>query len=160
MSRLSSTGMLMPSLLDRLIDPESGGTLSRRGYSVEQMVDAVRRDLEDLLNTRRTNPGIPDVFVEVLTSIEAYGVPDLASLEAFTLEQREGIGHLLERIVAQYEPRLKDVRARLIEKKDNQERKIYFHVDAKLSVEPAPEVAFETVLELTTGRTTVESHIV
>jgi len=157
MSRLNSSDMLMPSLLDRLIDPESGGTRSRRGYSVEQMIDAVRRDLEELLNTRRTNPGIPDAFTEVLNSIEAYGVPDLASLEAFTLEQREAIGQLLERIITRFEPRLKDIHARLLEMKDDHGRNVRFHVDAKLALEPAPEVAFETVLELTTGRTTIES---
>jgi type VI secretion system protein ImpF len=158
MSRLNATEMLMPSLLDRLIDPHSGGTLSRRGYSVEQMVDAVRRDLEDLLNTRRTNPDIPAGYPEVLASIEVYGVPDLTSLEAFTVEQREEIGRLLEQIIRRFEPRLKEVRARLVEEKDNPDRKIRFHVDAKLAVEPAPEVAFETVLELTTGHTTIESR--
>jgi type VI secretion system protein ImpF len=158
MSRLNPTEMLMPSLLDRLIDPLSGGTLSRRGYAVEQMVDAVRRDLEDLLNTRRTNPDIPAGYPEVLASIEAYGVPDLTSLEAFTVEQREEIGRLLEQIIRRFEPRLKDVRARLVEEKENPDRKIRFHVDATLAVEPAPEVAFETVLELTTGHTTIESR--
>ena len=44
---------LMPSVLDRLIDAESAGTPTRQGYTLSQMEDAVRRDLEDLLNTRR-----------------------------------------------------------------------------------------------------------
>ena len=44
----------MPSLLDRLIDPEADGTTFKHGYSVQQMVAAVYRDLEELLNTRQT----------------------------------------------------------------------------------------------------------
>ena len=49
----------MPSVLDRLIDPDSDGTAWQRGYGVEQMIDAVRRDLEDLLNTHRIVADIP-----------------------------------------------------------------------------------------------------
>ena len=32
---------------------------------------------------------------------------------------------------------------------------IRFRIEAELNVDPAPEVGFETVLELTTGRATV-----
>jgi predicted component of type VI protein secretion system len=33
-----------------------------------------------------------------------------------------------------------------------------FRIDAELNVDPAPEVGFETILELTTGRATVTSQ--
>jgi hypothetical protein len=33
---------LMPSILDRLIDPESQGTVWRQGYGIDQMVEASR----------------------------------------------------------------------------------------------------------------------
>ena len=45
---------LMPSILDRLIDPDSAGTDARRGYGLTQMLEVIRRDLEDLLNTRQS----------------------------------------------------------------------------------------------------------
>ena len=35
-------------------------------------------------------------------------------------------------------------------------RAVRFHIDARLRVDPAPEVAFDTILELTTGHTTVK----
>ena len=54
MSRIDPQQGLMPSLLDRLIDPEADGTNWQRGYSVQQMVAAVFRDLEELLNTHQT----------------------------------------------------------------------------------------------------------
>ncbi len=148
---------LTPSLLDRLTDPTSGGVLQRKGYSIEQMVEAVRRDLEDLLNTRRTNPNIPATYEETLHSIEAFGIPDLTSLKAFTPQQRQGIARLLEQIIVQFEPRLKDVQVRQVESKDLSRRSIRFHIFARLLVEPAPEVAFETIMELTTGQANIEA---
>jgi type VI secretion system protein ImpF len=121
------------------------------------MIDAVRRDLEDLLNTRRTNPWLDKDFVEVQRSIEAYGVPDLAALDAYTPQQQEEIGRVIERIIGLFEPRLREVRASMLEPRDPHERNVRFRVDARLALDPAPEVAFETVLELTTGHASIES---
>jgi type VI secretion system protein ImpF len=152
MSRTDPQQGLMPSLIDRLIDPDAAGTAWRRGYGPEQMAEAVHRDLEDLLNTRQSHAGLPAEYEETQTSIVAYGLPDLTSLAADTPEQRASIGRVLEAIIARFEPRLKDVRATLVDAGDGRERTVRFRVEARLSVEPAPEVAFDTVLELTTGR--------
>ncbi len=157
MARLDPDEVLLPSILDRLIDPSSGHPLGRRGYTVEKIIDAVRRDLEDLLNTRRTNPWIDEAFVEVRRSIEAYGIPDLVSIDAYTPQQQEEIGRIIERIIGQFEPRLRDVHASMLEPREPHERTVRFRVDARLALDPAPEVAFETVLELTTGRASIQS---
>jgi type VI secretion system protein ImpF len=147
---------LMPSILDRLIDPESTGTAWRHGYGVEQMVEAVQRDLEDLLNTRQVVIDVPESYREVNGSIVTYGLPDLASFNAITPEQREDIGRALEAIVSRFEPRLKDVRATMIGSGDGLERRVRFKVEARLCVDPAPEVAFDTILELSTGHYSVK----
>jgi type VI secretion system protein ImpF len=154
MSRLDHQEGLMPSMLDRLIDPDSGGTKARPGYTIEQMAAAVQRDLEELLNTRQTHPDLPEDFKETHESVLAYGLPDLTSLNALTPKAREGIGMVLEAIVARFEPRLKDIHAELqiLNDKDrDRERTIKFRISARLNVDPAPEVAFDTVLELSTG---------
>ena len=65
MARIDPQHALKASLLDRLIDPESDGTASQPGCTVEQMIDSVRRDLEDLLNTHRTVPDVSAEFPEV-----------------------------------------------------------------------------------------------
>ncbi len=157
MARTESQQGLMPSIIDRLIDPESGGTAWRRGYGVEQMVDAVQRDLEELLNTRQSHHGLPEEYVEVHRSIVAYGLPDLMSLNAVTPQQREEIGRVLEAIIGLFEPRLKEVRVHLVDPGDGKQRTVKFRVDAKLCVDPAPEVAFNTILELATGHYSVTS---
>jgi type VI secretion system protein ImpF len=156
MSRPDARQGLTPSLLDRLIDPDSAGTRARPGYTVEQMADAVQRDLEDLLNTRQSHEGLPEEdYGEVARSILAYGFPDLTSLNAITPEQRDQIGRLLEGIIGRYEPRLRDIRATLVDPGDGKQRTIRFRIEARLRVEPAPEVAFDTILELTTGHYSV-----
>lgn len=155
MSRAAQQG-LMPSIIDRLIDPDSGGTAWRRGYGLEQMSDAVRRDLEDLLNTRQTVEGLPPEFSETQHSIFTFGLPDLTTMKAVTPQQREEIGRVIESIVAQFEPRLKDIKATMLDPGDVKDRTVRFRIDAKLRVDPAPEVAFDTILELTTGQTQVK----
>jgi type VI secretion system protein ImpF len=65
MAQLDPNDGILPSILDRLIDPDSGGTAWRRGYGVQEMTEVVQRDLEDLLNTRQTHVGLPEAFAEV-----------------------------------------------------------------------------------------------
>jgi type VI secretion system protein ImpF len=147
---------LTPSLLDRFIDPAFQRGEPLRGFSIAEMADVVRRDLEDLLNTRQSGHRVPEACVEVRRSLIAFGLPDLTTLNAVTVEQREDIGRTLAQIVERFEPRLKDVQAKLVEVEgDKKRRSIRYRIDARLSVDPAPEVAFETILELASGRSSV-----
>jgi type VI secretion system protein ImpF len=155
MTRLPTTQGLMPSMIDRLIDPNSGGTIARRGYGIEQMVDVVRRDLEDLLNTRLSQVAIAPEFEHVRASVFAFGLPDFTSTNAYTPEQRDSLGRIIEVTVERFEPRLRNVRAILINQDGGEVRSISFHIDARLRVEPSPEVGFETTLELTTGHASI-----
>jgi type VI secretion system protein ImpF len=155
MARIDPNLPLVPSILDRLIDPGSGGTRGQSGYTIERMVQAVRRDLEDLLNTRRCAAGISAGFKEVLSSVIVYGLPDLTTVEAITAQQRAALAGILERIISQFEPRLRDVKASLLDANDEKLRTLRFRIDAKLRVDPAPEVAFDTFLELSTGHYSV-----
>ncbi len=155
MARADPLQGLMPSLLDRLIDPEADGTSWQHGYSVQQMVAAVFRDLEELLNTRQTAVGIPPDFAEVRDSIIAYGMPDLTTVAAVTPAQRAAIGSVLEGLIQRFEPRLRDIRAVLLDPGQEVKRTVKFRIEARMRVDPAPEVAFDTILELTTGRSTL-----
>ncbi len=156
MPPLSKQEGLMPSVLDRLLDPDSAGTAWRRGYGLQQMMQAVQRDLEELLNTRQSHQGVPEDLVELNNSIFAYGLPELTSLNATNSAEREAIGLILEQVVMRFEPRLTNVRATLEHDADSKDRNLRFRIDARLSVDPCPEVAFETVLELMTGHYAVK----
>jgi type VI secretion system protein ImpF len=157
MSRLNSQQQgLMPSLLDRLIDPDAAGTAWQYGYGADQIVTAVRRDLEELLNTRQPERDVPQEFVEVHRSVVTFGLPDISTLAAETAQQREEIGRLIEARISLFEPRLRDVRATLLDPATRLDRAVRFRVDARLNVDPAPEIAFDTILELTTGHYSVK----
>lgn len=152
MSRIKSDPGLKPSILDRLIDPKSSGTAWRPGYGLQQTIDVIRRDLEDLLNTRQTNTG-PRALQH---SIYAYGLPDLSTFSAVTEEQRMAIGKVLEKTVSSFEPRLRDITVELAPSENKEDRSIAFRIAARLAVEPYDDVMFQTVLELTTGRYSVQ----
>ena len=70
-------------------------------------------------------------------------------------EARAAIGRVLETIILRHEPRLRDVRATLLEGDKATQRMVKFRVEARLRVEPSPEVAFDTILELTTGHSSI-----
>jgi type VI secretion system protein ImpF len=146
----------MPSVLDRLIDAATDSS-ARPWYGLEQMVDSVQRDLEELLNTRQSHDDAVSEFPEVEHSMATYGLPDLTALTAVTSHQREEIGRSIEEVVQRLEPRLKQVHAVLLNNGDSKLRSLRYRLEAKLNVDPAPEVAFDTTLELATGYYSVKA---
>src|SRR6266540_2385252 len=102
MPRVTPHQRLMPSLLDRLIDPESEGGDEGEGYGVEQMIEVVRRDMEDLLNTRQTTIDIPEAYTEVLESVVAYGLPDLTALTAISMGERRDVGEAIAGVITRF----------------------------------------------------------
>jgi type VI secretion system protein ImpF len=143
---------LQPSLLDRLIDPESAGTAIMTGYTVEKMYQAVLRDLEDLLNTRQSSqPELMD-DEELCNSILTYGLPDYVSAEALSPQQRVAIGAAIRRVIEEYEPRLRDIHVVLLSQDEaSVKQTLRFHVSARLNVDPSPDVTFDTILEMASG---------
>src|SRR5262249_25855755 len=129
----------------------------------------VRRDLENLLNTRRASfrqIGI-DHLPEVQRSIVGYGLPDYVSADAATARQREKIGQLITELIEAFEPRLYDVvvtvrdpeTVKQQKRDDFQNTALYFHIQARLRMDPSPDVAFDTILESTKGRHQVEPGV-
>ena len=62
----------------------------------------------------------------------------------------------IEQAITRYEPRLRNVRATLIEEPDEKQMKLKFQIHATLRVDPSPEVAFVTILKLSTGETSIQ----
>src|ERR1022692_2035437 len=100
MAQLDLPTSLMPSVMDRLLDPDSIGTKGQPGYSLRQVIDSVRADLEDLLNTRRSLSPLESHYPLLAQSVATYGLPDLVSLGATTAAQQLAIGQIIEKIIA------------------------------------------------------------
>jgi type VI secretion system protein ImpF len=155
-ARDDSQSGLRASLIDRLIDPEAEGTSWRRGFSVEQMIDTVRRDLENLLNSHRAAGEVADELPEVRDSLITYGMPDLASIRSSVTDARARVSAAIEESIARFEPRLTNVRVVSDPSADPKTLRLEFQIHATLHMDPAPEVSFVTVLKLSTGETSIQ----
>ena len=152
MSRITPQQGLQPSLLDRLIDPESAGTSILTGYNADKMYQAVLRDLEDLLNTRQIRDMAMESDPELCDSILTYGLPDFVSAESLSPMQRTEIGHAIRKVVERFEPRLREVNVLLLSKDEESiKQRLRFRVSARLNVNPSPDVTFDTILEMASG---------
>jgi type VI secretion system protein ImpF len=148
-------GPVTLSLVDRLVDLEPERKLEpplTRAQSVRELKAALRRDLEWLLNSRRTIEESPASLKEVGRSVYNYGLPDVASLY---LRSSKDQAYLLESIktaIEVFEPRLLNVKVTL-ESAAEDKRVIRFAIEGLLRMDPAPEqVFFDTVLEPTSGQ--------
>ncbi len=136
MARNEAPSGLTPSILDRLIDPEAEGTSWRRGYTVEQMIDSVRRDLEDLLNSHQTVDHLPDDLAEVRNSIVAFGLPDLVSTQSTKALAQARVCSAIEEAITRFEPRLTSVRVIPVSTADPKILKLEFQIQAMLARRP------------------------
>jgi type VI secretion system protein ImpF len=147
---------VQPSLLDRLTDLEPrGGGDARITYleSVRNFKASIQRDLEWLLNTRRIPSQPPDVLEELRQSMYLYGLPDLTSISRDDPSARQQLLRRVEATIAQFEPRLTDVRITMVETEGEQrKRELRFVVEGTLVMDPTPEqVVFDTVLNFSSG---------
>jgi type VI secretion system protein ImpF len=146
---------LKPSVLDRLIDASLEGSRAPAWYDLDGVIASLRRDLEDLLNTRQTCQGLCDALPELENSLLTFGLPDAASLLAVTPQQRLQLGRRIEQIVSRFEPRLKQVRVVVLDPVDQRRRVLEFQIRGRLEVDPAIDLELDAALELTTGQLSV-----
>ena len=138
------------SVFDRLLDYDPRS--SREAQISTQMAlrdlkQSIRRDLEWLLNTRRTVVDVPESLTEVNRSVAVYGLPDLTATNIDNKAEQQGLVKSVEQALATFDPRFKNPRV-FIEPAENAERELRFRIEAILDIEPAPEpVVFDTVLQ-------------
>ncbi len=149
MARGDPQGPVTLSVLDRLIDedPKNSAEAPRtRAQSLRQFKSAVCRDLEWLLNSRRTIE--PATGPETARSVYQYGFMDISSKSALSSQDYNDLVREMEAAIAVFEPRLKRVRVRLEPGGEGRER-LRFVIEGLLCLDPVPEpVVFDTMLEL------------
>jgi type VI secretion system protein ImpF len=154
MSRFDNHIRITPSVLDRLLDYEPEilrEPLASRSKSLRQLKQSVKRDLEQLLNTRQSGDWLPAELEELNNSLAAYGLPDFSSVSIKSPAEQNRLRRALESSIALFEPRLEDIIVTLLPLSDYQ-RSLHFRIDARLRIEPAPEpVTFDALLQLGSG---------
>jgi len=154
----SETGLLL-STLDRLIDREPRATAEAQGYRsgrLSEMKQAVKRDLQWLLNTRRTIVEIPAGLDHLAESVFVFGLPDFTHAALSTPLGKESLLRVVEGAIRKFEPRLINVVVTPLEGRPS-DRGLRFRIDAVLDVKPTPEaVAFDSMLQMPTNAFVME----
>lgn len=160
-SPADSAASVTLSALDRLIDEEPANSAEApptRAQSVRRLKDALRRDLEWLLNTRRIAEPPDESLKELNRSLYVYGLPDFTTYSLSSPKDRVKLVRLLHATVRTFEPRLANIRVVPLEESVPGTRTLRFRIEGLLMMDPAPEqVSFDTVLELTSGEYEVQN---
>ena len=137
-----------PSVLDRLIDDDHRSNVEpalTRSQSVRQFKTALRRDLEWLLNARRTITPVPEDSEQLARSVFTFGLPDITSMSKDSRESFEKLARMIQSAIDVFEPRLADVTVQLREGNSKLLRDVHFVIDGILKLDPMPErVMFDT----------------
>jgi len=147
-----------PDLFDRLLgQPVRNGVVATR-LTIEELKDAVARDLEALLNTRSTIrvDGLA-AYPECAQSMVSYGLCDFADRSLSSPTDRAAICASIENTIARHEPRLRAVKAQL-EVREESVNRLDFSISGVLvgSLSPDP-VSFDAVMQPSTLQYSIRS---
>jgi type VI secretion system protein ImpF len=147
------------SLLDRLIDYEPGVSrepVQKRLADYRQMMASVRRDLENLLNTKNFVSSLAAEYKELQNSLFTYGLPDFTAENPGSPFVRARLREEVEKAIQKFEPRLTNVMV-LDGQGPEGAGALGFRVTGLLMLDPMPEpVTFDTQCDINRGEFTIK----
>jgi type VI secretion system protein ImpF len=148
--------MLRLSLWDRLIaDPRAEIVAQPTAQAVRELIQSVRRDLQDLLNTRVPHVNWPPELSQLRDSLVNYGLPSFTHVE--NARDYSTLADLIKETIERFEPRLRNVVVEPLSADDTSSRVLSFRIQAQLVVEPLDDrIAFTSTLEPVSGNFQVE----
>ena len=160
MSRGSEKSRIVLSVLDRLLDddPQSRQELPLEESSQLKLIQqAIRRDLENLLNTRSRCTTWMPAFTELENSLVNYGLPDFTASGLNAASDPDILVDAINRAIELFEPRLTDVKVRHVADEFYFNRVFQFRIEATLIInEKRHMVLYDSVLESSTGQFNVK----
>jgi len=163
MARWEPEQTVTQSLLERLIDRDPGNSHDpppTRAASVRQLKASLRRDLEWLLNSRRTPEAVGSEFQELEQSLYNFGLPDATTLSRDSLRDRTKLTRMIEETLRTFEPRLSQIQVVLVESATGSQHVMRFQIEALLDMDPSPEhISFDTLLQLSSGEYQVKGDL-
>jgi type VI secretion system protein ImpF len=153
--------VLSRSILDRLLDPTPDLLRDAPSSIVDQVREtreAIRRDLEALLNTRRCPTAPPNALGELRDALVSYGVEGVVSANLVTDESKLRLARAIERRIALFETRLSDVRVTILKNRTAGERALRMRIQATFRLHDGmPPISFESTIDPSTQRFLVEA---
>ena len=152
MARVRDNDQLMASVYDRLIDLDPTGTSEApksRSQVLFELKQSVRRDLQNLLNTRWKCVSWPPDYEELELSLINYGIPDFTGVNMGGPEEQKRLIQVVERAVGYFEPRFLRFKIQPADKTHDFDRTLRFKIEGLLRAEPSPEpVSYDTQLNV------------
>lgn len=155
-----SDQLLTASVLDRLLDDEpdvASEPVQSQAQVLRTFRQSVRRDLENLLNTRYRCVSWPPALDQLEDSLVNYGIPDFTAAGYDAGEDSTWLLSAIEFAIRTFEPRVTKVKVHPLESGARLSRTLSFRIDAVLNVDPFREsVRYESALDASTGQFSVE----
>lgn len=153
--------VIASSVLDRLLDEEPdqlSDQLMSLSAQTRHLRESIRRDLEALLNTRRSPQSPPANLPELAESALTYGVDGFVSANLVTDEAKVDLARALERRIAQTETRLTNVHVTILRNRNTGERTLKMRIEASFRLQDGtPPIRFETTIDPSSQRFSIES---
>ena len=112
------------------------------------LLNSIKSDLHNLLNTRKIG-----VLEEYSNTVLSYGVFDLSIFNAESSEDKEQFKNQLEKVIAIYEPRLKNVSIELLKNNNESNGQIYFYIKGVVYLNQEQiNIKFQSVLDNISAR--------
>ena len=147
------------SILDRLIDYEPGVSrepVQNRLADYRQLMASVRRDLENLLNTKNFVSSLAGQYKELQNSLFVYGLSDFTAQNPKSASVRDQLRQEVEMAISRFEPRITNVMV-VSETGAHDFRTIGFRITGLLMVDPMPEpITFDTRFDINKGEYTIK----
>lgn len=154
MAGSNSSEVLRHSILDRLVGTGGSRATGDLRIGVEDLKQAVLRDIEWLLNTKRPLNMHFDDFEEAQSSILNFGIPDFTQYSAANGGDCSQVCSLITETLRRFEPRL-DPRTIGVEHLVSEELtgiRAQFRIHGVLHVDPVRvPVTFDTQVEMDSG---------
>ena len=139
------------SILDRLDNDDDLGILGGHTSDIGFVRQAVLRDVENLLNTRRNIIVPSKSFGYLNDSLYVYGLDDFVSKNPKSPEVRKALKSSIEKTIARFEPRLIHTEVAFNPDEGN-EHNLCFTVLATLYADPVHEpISFDTWFSVNRG---------
>ena len=143
------------SLLDRLIDEEPGKpeVPPTRAAVLSRVQKSIRRDLEDLLNTRYRCVAWPPRCDELDDSLANFGIPDFTAAGLDAATNSDALLEAIRTAIRLFEPRMREVKVDRVSDSFSVDRTFRFRIRATLMLDPDEHpVTFDSAMESATGQ--------
>ncbi|HAD58570.1 MAG TPA: type VI secretion system baseplate subunit TssE [Planctomycetaceae bacterium] len=159
-STTSERSQIRLSLLDQLLDDEPQNQREVPLDDVEKLRIiqlGIRRDLQDLLNTRFRCMAWPPDMEAMDDTLINYGIPDFTAASQNAAQESEFLLQAIRQAIDIFEPRLADVRISAQNNQEEHDRTFRFQIEATLLIEDSRHrVQFRSSVESTTGQFDIE----